>query len=299
MREQRTRGIRIDPSSHDKFWTRDLDFLAGVYATEDTTSASCPLQLFYGPSSNFSLLLQIHHHTNTLTESSTTTSSQATEALLRFQYDKLFFGKHSGLTEPLASPASSHSQSWNQGMLDYSIRDRNSVPALLPPHLPFEFLDRVLAVDYPFLPFLDGSHLRRITQLMLEASQHDLSLQDHAIVIAMLALGATFTEHCQWAEILFSRARGISELLNEAVSLEAVQISLIMISIIIAYLWMSANNLIRSVSIASWSAEFSILARRNCSSQGNCCRPSQGITISNSISDSISSGTKTPHLLGT
>ncbi|KAJ0413410.1 hypothetical protein BJY00DRAFT_322040 [Aspergillus carlsbadensis] len=220
MREPRTRGIRIDPSSHDKFWTRDLDFLAGVYATEETTSASCPLQLFYGPSSNFSLLLQIHHHTNTLTESSATTSSQATEALLRFQYDKLFFGKHSGLTEPLASPASSHSQSWNQGMLDYSIWDCNSVPALLPPHLPFEFLDRVLAVDYPFLPFLDGSHLRRITQLMLEASQHDLSLQDHAIVIAMLALGATFTEHCQWAEILFSRARGISELLNEAFQLQ-------------------------------------------------------------------------------
>ncbi|KAJ5505367.1 transcriptional regulator family: Fungal Specific TF [Penicillium expansum] len=205
--------------------SRDMTIAEGVYATESLSSA-CPLQLYYGPSSNFFLLQRIHHHLGPPTGKRDTFSVGADEigtGLDRFKYRGLFFGRSfTGLEGPaaLSDPFQN-----NQIMVKWSL-----LTSLLPRDLATQFVSRFTGMELPFISFIDGIYVKSSIQAVYEDSRNPVSLPEYIQLVACLALGATMTEHVYWAERLFNQVQELGVALDDAVNLETVQVALIMIS---------------------------------------------------------------------
>jgi hypothetical protein len=201
------------------------DMAEGVYATEFLSSA-CPLQLYYGPSSNFFLLQRIHHHLVPPTgmgDSFSVHTDEAGNGLDRFRYRGLFFGR--SFAGPQSPVASSDPFQNNRIMVKWSL-----LTSLLPRDLAMQFVGRFIGMELPFLSFINGVYVRTSIQAVYEDSRNSVSLPEYIQLAACLALGATMTEHVYWAERLFCQVQELSVALDDAVNLETVQIALIMIS---------------------------------------------------------------------
>jgi hypothetical protein len=201
------------------------DISEGVYATESLSSA-CPLQLYYGPSSNFFLLQRIHHHLGPPTgiaDSFSVGADETGNGLDRFRYRGLFFGRtFAGPESPVAS--SDRFQN-NRIMVRWSL-----LTSLLPRDLATQFVARFIGMELPFLSFINGVYVNTSIQTAYEDSRNPVSLPEYIQLVACPALGATMTEHVYWAERLFCQAQELGVVLDDAVNLETVQIALIMIS---------------------------------------------------------------------
>lgn len=201
------------------------DMAEGVYATESLSSA-CPLQLYYGPSSNFFLLQRINRHLAPPTgmgDSFSIPTDETGNGLDRFRYRGLFFGRTFAGPEGPVVPLNRFQN--NPIMVKWSM-----LTSLLPKDLAIHFVDRFIGMELPFLSFINQVYVKKAIQTIYEDSKNSVSLPEYIQLAACLALGATMTEHVYWAERLFCQVRELNVALDDAVNLETVQIALIMIS---------------------------------------------------------------------
>ncbi|OJZ80601.1 hypothetical protein ASPFODRAFT_401852 [Aspergillus luchuensis CBS 106.47] len=197
------------------------DMTGGMYAS-DSYSAAYPLQLFYGPSSNFFLLQKIHRLLSAdMPAVQPASGGQAESSLDHFRYRSLFFGYDRTLPAPMAMPSPlSHddrvfvARAALRSMLDYATAMR--------------FVDRFIEIEIPFLYFVDRHALQQIVRTIYERPTVAIIQQDYLKAIACLAFGATMTEHADWAEILFTQLQEFGLEVENAVSLKIVQIIFIM-----------------------------------------------------------------------
>lgn len=200
-----------------------------VYSSVSATHIASPavsIDHYYGPSSNFSFLEQIHRRFNALLPTTATantigavskepeaTADGTADGVQRFEYGRLFFGgKRTDLDrakpcpyaayEPTASIESFLAQGKaRHAMEQFLLTSHNTIPIWPPP----EFL-RALDTFGSILCVRKG------------------------IVLAALALGCTITKDIENGEGLFEQARLISKTFDDVVNLEMVQLNIFLIS---------------------------------------------------------------------
>lgn len=177
------------------------------------------LQLYYGPSSNFSIVNFIDH----LIEGTKPASGPQKEVqemgpgLDRFNLRRLYFGD-------LADSAAS----W---------RMTNDTAAMLVDRdLASRLLERYLATYWHTMPIWSKDEYRRqLARLYMPSEALSSENPDSIIVLLAMAMGASMLEEEAVARFLFQKAKRWSARLDEMVNVQAVQIALLMISLLPAY----------------------------------------------------------------
>ncbi|RGP62686.1 c6 zinc finger domain-containing protein [Fusarium sporotrichioides] len=143
-------------------------------------------QLYYGPSSYFAFLQQIHRGVLPLISHGQSDGSEAQSGLDTFMQRSIFFGTASRI-----SPE--------------ALRSENIQLAPVSREMAHEFLELFKATSYHRLPFYTTK----------------------ASFLAMLAIGALATPQTDLAETLFTEARREAVILDDAVTLKTLQLSLL------------------------------------------------------------------------
>ncbi|KAH6645320.1 fungal-specific transcription factor domain-containing protein [Truncatella angustata] len=193
----------------DKYSTAGTN--CSVSATH-LTSAHCMLQLYYGASSNFSFLQQIHHSLSGPANPSRPRDEveEGGAGLDFYGQRSLFFG----------TSDASYQLNGHAGI---------SPLTLLSDQLAESFLEDYLNTIYHLHPFQSLSELRRLVKLLYENPQmRNLGTDETAILMAVLAIGATMTTNTLWAEMLAEKAKNIANTLGHVVNLKSVQLSLLL-----------------------------------------------------------------------
>lgn len=182
-------------------------------------SPSCKVQLYYGPTSHFSLLQHIYrdlvsgpHQPPTEPQGEV---ENADAGLDLFNFRRIFFG----------SLAETHDAGKDTS-------NGNMPLMFLPREIAMFFLERYLATFYYLTPFWPKETMRRDAEKLYDPnvdSPMDPSVK--SVILMAMACGALGTEHYTWGEILFERVKASSNSLEDVVNLQTVQISLLMISI--------------------------------------------------------------------
>ncbi|RBQ80115.1 hypothetical protein FVER14953_21717 [Fusarium verticillioides] len=188
----------------------------GITATHTAPTATDSSQLFYGASSNFAFLHQVHRGILQNTPSQDHPRNREVQeggsSLDMFMQRTLFFGTPSRIDAEVARP--------------YEPLQH------IPQDLARSFLDHFKDVFLFRLPFF--------TPLELESLFHDLYRDDNghdnstmlpqtkAVFLAVLALGALCTSHTNAAEILITKAKYHVVMYDDAVTLQMLQFSLLM-----------------------------------------------------------------------
>ncbi|KAH8203313.1 hypothetical protein TruAng_002509 [Truncatella angustata] len=179
----------------DKYSTAGTN--CSVSATH-LTSAHCMLQLYYGASSNFSFLQQIHHSLSGPANPSRPRDEveEGGAGLDFYGQRSLFFG----------TSDASYQLNGHAGI---------SPLTLLSDQLAESFLEDYLNTIYHLHPFQSLSELRRLVKLLYENPQmRNLGTDETAILMAVLAIGATMTTNTLWAEMLAEKAKNIANTLG-------------------------------------------------------------------------------------
>lgn len=209
---------------------------AGVSATY-ADSPSRTLQLFYGPSSNFPMIQHIHQRLNAAKSASTAPSStieEVDEGLDRFNYRGIFFGKHSDqqdMSYPAAGGAGGLGGSGIGGGIGRrGVDDSNLL--FLPYNLAADFLEKFLTTLQRHLPFVDPAVAADSLAVLYGnagvGDARELDIGERAILIAILAVGATLTEYTVWAETLYKRANSLADELDDVVNVHVCQLGLLL-----------------------------------------------------------------------
>lgn len=183
-------------------------------AATHRASPSMLLQLYYGPSSNFSIVNFLDHQIEG-TKPVTGSQKEVQEigpGLDRFNMRRLYFGD-------LADSAAS----W---------RMTNDTAAMLVDRtLASRLLERYLATYWYTLPIWSKDEYRRqLARLYVPSEMLSSENPDSIIVLLAMAMGASMLEEEAVAQFLFQRAQRWSTRLDEMVNVQAVQIALLMIS---------------------------------------------------------------------
>jgi hypothetical protein len=210
-----------------------------VYAGVSATYADSPsrtLQLYYGPSSNFPMIQHIHQRLSAhkreedggagKVEEDPKAIEEVDEGLERFQYRGIFFGKHSDSQE-LSFPTASDSG----GVGGASRRQNNDDSSLLflPYHLAADFLNKFLTTLQRHLPFVEQDAAEELLAVLYgNVEARELDIGERAILLAVLAVGATLTEHTVWAETLYRRSRALADELHDVVNVHVCQLELLL-----------------------------------------------------------------------
>ncbi|KAI5777159.1 hypothetical protein EDC01DRAFT_732677 [Geopyxis carbonaria] len=200
---------------------------AGVSATENEGS-SRTMTLYYGPSSNFSLIQHIHARLGAGASAASSTGDDDEpdpafeDGLDTFQYRDIFFGRHSDRPETA---------------LQYP-RGRRTAAAtaavnllFLPVPLAQKFLDGFLTTIQKHLPFVEEAAAREMLAIlygMAPPTVRAMDTAERAIILAVLSLGATLTDEMAWAATLFARAKATADELADTVNVQACQIQLLL-----------------------------------------------------------------------
>lgn len=204
---------------------------AGVSATY-ADSPSRTLQLYYGPSSNFPMIQHIHQRLNAAKcfgSAATAASSieEVGEGLDRFNYRGIFFGKHSDqqdMTYPAVGGVGGGTTTKK------TVDDSNLL--FLPYQLAADFLGKFLTTLQKHMPFVEiavvGGLLAVLYGSAGAAEARELDIGERAILIAILAIGATLTEHTVWAETLYKRAKSLADELDDVVNVHVCQLGLLL-----------------------------------------------------------------------
>ncbi|KAL1631120.1 hypothetical protein SLS56_004508 [Neofusicoccum ribis] len=169
-------------------------------------SPSCVLQLYYGPSSNFSFLQHIHSHLTTRQASqSVNEGHDGDEGIEKYKYNGIVFGSVA-----------------NQGPAPSTV--------FLRYELAKAFLQNYLSTIHHFMPLLDPERLRSTFERLYGSRNKTEPVEplEKALLVISMAMGAISTEHEDWRETLLAQARTEAESVRYHVNVKAVQIALLM-----------------------------------------------------------------------
>lgn len=179
-------------------------------------SPSCQMQLYYGPTSHFSLMQHVYRDlvANPTNQPGAPSREveQAGAGLDLFSHRRIFFGAPDA----------------HEGGKGSSAGDTSSM------FLPFElaklFLCRYLSTLYCLVPFRPRAYLDQCLDQLYSFSPalHPDTLSQSALLL-VLAIGSLGTEYYAWGEILFERVKASLTAFDDVVNLQTVQISLLMI----------------------------------------------------------------------
>ncbi|KAJ9226741.1 transcriptional regulator family: Fungal Specific TF [Paecilomyces variotii] len=179
-------------------------------------SPSCKVQLYYGPTSHFSLLQHIYRDLVSVPNLPPTEPQGEVEhadaGLDLFNFRRIFFG----------SLAETHDVSKDASM-------GNTPLMFLPREVAMFFLERYLATFYYLTPFWPKETIRRDAERLYDPDiglQMDPSVK--SVILMAMACGALGTEHYAWGEVLYERVKASSNSLDDVVNLQTVQTSLLM-----------------------------------------------------------------------
>ncbi|KAL0263088.1 hypothetical protein SLS55_002064 [Diplodia seriata] len=173
-------------------------------------SPACVLQLYYGSSSNFSLLQHLHTHLTAHEDvphpdSHVEEVQNGNESIDVYKYQGLAFGNTPG--------------------------QRETNPMFLRHELARTFLHNYLSTVHLQLPFLSTDQLcANFERLYGYGDDAKIDPSERALVIVAMAIGACPSQHELWRKTLLSQARTEADSLLHVVNLRAVQIALLMIS---------------------------------------------------------------------
>jgi hypothetical protein len=175
------------------------------------------LQLYYGPSSNFSIMNFLHHQI----EGTRPVSDHQKEVqemgpgLDRFNLRRLYFGD---LVDS--------SGSWR-------MNNDTAAMFLVDRELAGRLLERYLATYWHILPIWSKDEYRRLlARLYVPAEMCSSESPDTIIVLLAMAMGASMLEEEAVAQFLFQKAKRWSARFDEMVNVQAVQMALLMISLL-------------------------------------------------------------------
>lgn len=182
-----------------------------VSATQ-ASGASGIVQLYYGASSQFAFLQQILRGIPSGAVPSNPYPGPVqdiTPGLELFSQMGFFFGTGPFLDQSAESPGTSL---WDE----------------LPLELGMSFVDTYMDIAYPLAPFMREQEIRALTRSFC-GHEHDHDLQPHskAIIMIVLAIGATGTDKLGLADTLFSKAKVEAVAFDDVVNLHTVQISIL------------------------------------------------------------------------
>lgn len=183
-------------------------------------SPSCKVQLYYGPTSHFSLMQHIYRDlvsTPQLAQSEPQGEvEEAGAGLDLFSFRRIFFGTPVGVRDPAGGS---------------SVAD--GIAMFLPFGLAKTFLQRFLSTLYNLTPFRPKKDFESLLEQLYDPN---LSLRadtlNRLLILLSLACGALGTEHCAWGDVLFEEVKASSTTLDDVVNLQTVQLSLLMISLL-------------------------------------------------------------------
>lgn len=185
---------------------------SSISATHVASDSSI-LQLYYGASSNFSFLQQIHQSISGTANPSMLHNEveEGGAGLDIYGQRSLFFGTTDSQNQPAGCIGNS--------------------PTFLSDQLAESFLQKYLDTLYHLHPFQPPQDLRRIfKQLYNKSPMGCLHTSETGMLMVALAIGASMTEDIAWAEMLAEKAKNIANTLGNVVNLQAVQISLLLMS---------------------------------------------------------------------
>ncbi|OJJ50396.1 hypothetical protein ASPZODRAFT_1165843 [Penicilliopsis zonata CBS 506.65] len=195
-------------------------FHSSVSATHMATP-SCEVQLYYGPTSHFSLMQHIyrdlitpphveHHEPHGGVD-------EASAGIDLFSFRRIFFGGTAGETRDVAAAAGAGAAS------------AGAASMFMPYPLAQEFLRRYLSTLYHLTPFKPRAAFEyELEQLYYPSWNTPANPLGQSILLLALALGSQGTEQYHWGELLFDRAKALTAPLDDVVNLQAVQVSLLM-----------------------------------------------------------------------
>ncbi|KAI5782946.1 fungal-specific transcription factor domain-containing protein [Pyronema domesticum] len=211
---------------------------AGVSATYAVDSPSRTLQLYYGPSSNFPMIQHINERLPKPDESDDESSREASsiepldKGLDRFQYGPIYFSKYSDQQE----------FSYPGGVDGVGVNESRANQASLESSLMFltyeqasEFLGKFLQTLQKHMPFIQPDAAQDMLNAMfgkhpdVNSQYRDLDIGERGIMLAILAIGATLTDHSMtWGETLYQKARKLSDELDDVVNVHVCQLGLLL-----------------------------------------------------------------------
>ncbi len=185
-------------------------------AATHRASPSMLLQLYYGPSSNFSIMNFIYHQIEG-TRPALTHQKEVQEmgpGLDRFNLRRLYFGDLAESTE--------------------SRRLTNDMGAMLVDReLASRLLERYLATYWHTMPIWPKhEYHRQLARLYVASDIFSSDNPDSITILLAMAMGASMLEEEALAQFLFQRAKLWSARFDEMVNVQAVHIALLMISLL-------------------------------------------------------------------
>lgn len=193
--------------------SRDEEVYHSVSATHKT-AVHGNVQLYYGASSNFAFLQQLHKSILADDEAETTTPGEVQEGsagLDLFNQRPIFFGTTVSSVAP-----------------NRLTGDTLDVDAL-PPTFLSTFLSRFFESLHPYIPFVQEESVRHCANSLF-SSEITCCVPStlKSVTLALLAIGALATEHLDYAELLYTSAKRESLGFDEIVNLHSVQLSLLL-----------------------------------------------------------------------
>ncbi|CRL17388.1 Fungal transcriptional regulatory protein, N-terminal [Penicillium camemberti] len=187
------------------------DFPNSVSATH-TASPSCQMQLYYGPTSHFSLMQHIYRDLVSNPTSHPEPSGGVEEAgagLDLFSFRRIFFGT-----------PDFHESNKSPGKGDLSMM-------FLPYDLARLFLSRFLSSLYHLIPLRPKPYYEQCLDRLYNSSPADhLDAFTQAILLLAMASASLGTEHFAWGDVLFERVKTSLAAFDDVVNLQTIQISL-------------------------------------------------------------------------
>ncbi|SPO01567.1 uncharacterized protein DNG_04240 [Cephalotrichum gorgonifer] len=184
-------------------------------AATHRASPSCVLQLYYGPSSNFSMLHSIYYQiegTRVAPEPGEDTE-EVGPGLDLFSHRRLFFGD-------LADTKRLNTADNSAFFLDHARSKR--------------YLERYLETYWHITPVPRKDELReRLDRLWDPPSILSFDSSENIVLAIAMAIGACTLDEESLAELLFQKAKQGAAKLDELVNVQAVQVPLMMISLLL------------------------------------------------------------------
>ncbi|KAI5293354.1 hypothetical protein KEM52_005621 [Ascosphaera acerosa] len=200
----------------------------------------CQLQLYYGPTSHFSLVQHIYRCLNS--ESQAAEGSQhdgevqeAGAGLDWASLSGIFFGTSgSEATAHDASTARKASSLASMAPLSALPAVRDQPIAFLSQGLANIFLNNFISSVYVLCPSSSEEKFRHNLNVLYQSGRSgtlaDLDIFEYIHLLMALALGALASQHYHWGDIFYERAKSSILSLDEVVNLQMIQASLMMIS---------------------------------------------------------------------
>lgn len=192
-------------------------------AATHVASPSCIIQLYYGPTSNFSLMQLMYRQLveglgdGTNNASTSTRRDEVEEVgpgLDLFSLRRLFFGDLAGNQDMSVSGGSGSSSLF-----------------FIHPSTASRYLERYLSTIYYLLPWQSKEQYRRKVNMLYQNGQ-DMSLDtpEATIILLILACGASMSGDPDMGDFLLKKAKANAAGFDELVNLQTIQVPLLMIS---------------------------------------------------------------------